>query len=659
MGEAITTAGSPSARSAPLCSTTMRSDSSRTTSILCSTRRIVLSRWALSERIRSRMTGTSSTLMPAVGSSNMKTSGSSAIRIATSSLRWSPWGSAAAATSRRAVSATVSSTSSARPISSLWLLQTLHRFSPRPARDCTSRRTFSSTVRFGNRFVNWKARPMPRWLRSGAEIALMSSPWRNTRPDVARSWPEIRLKYVVLPAPLGPTIAVRVPAANPHGTLSTATWLPNRMVRSRVSREKFIGSRRRFRRSGRAPAARTGARPVPGILALVPDRNVHVLDLDLADELGDRPGHVRVDLDLEVIHGLKGLVVFLAEDHLPLRRLEGHAFHRGDQLFGVGGPARLLRRTHDGEAGGHAPRREEVGGRLEPLLVLRHEPLVDRVLRNVVVVIGGALHAGEGLVRRERRQDVAAGRDLDAVALRVEVGDLEGVSGAGPVDEDDLPALLVLERVEEALRAGREVGRVRRQVLLVDERRVLQGALERRDEVAAERVVLRERRDVHAGLVEGDGVRDRVLRGIPAGPEDVAVPLVAGDRVGHGRLDDEDLLVLLGHRQHRERDARARRPDSEVGLVVREGRRELGLAHVGLALAVLLDHDQLVAVDHHRAAGPVFQTHHQTGLGLLGIGLERPRLVVDVGDLDVLRHGGSRAEGSAVKQAPSVRATPG
>ena len=41
--------------------------------------------------IRSRITGTSSTLMPAVGSSNMKTSGSSASRIATSSLRWSPW----------------------------------------------------------------------------------------------------------------------------------------------------------------------------------------------------------------------------------------------------------------------------------------------------------------------------------------------------------------------------------------------------------------------------------------------------------------------------------------------------------------------------------------------------------------------------------------
>ncbi len=56
----------------------------------------VLSRRDFSSRIRSRITGTSSTLMPAVGSSNMKTFGSSAISSATSSLRWSPCGRLAA-----------------------------------------------------------------------------------------------------------------------------------------------------------------------------------------------------------------------------------------------------------------------------------------------------------------------------------------------------------------------------------------------------------------------------------------------------------------------------------------------------------------------------------------------------------------------------------
>ena len=43
IGEAITASGSPSATSWPLCSTMMRSASSRTTSILCSTSRMVLS----------------------------------------------------------------------------------------------------------------------------------------------------------------------------------------------------------------------------------------------------------------------------------------------------------------------------------------------------------------------------------------------------------------------------------------------------------------------------------------------------------------------------------------------------------------------------------------------------------------------------------------
>src|SRR5205085_557774 len=83
-------AGSPSATSRPLCSTTMRSARLLTTSILCSTSRIVLSPSPLSFLMRSRMTGTSSTDMPAVGSSNMKTCGSSAIMMATSSLRLSP-----------------------------------------------------------------------------------------------------------------------------------------------------------------------------------------------------------------------------------------------------------------------------------------------------------------------------------------------------------------------------------------------------------------------------------------------------------------------------------------------------------------------------------------------------------------------------------------
>src|SRR5260221_646461 len=90
MSELITSAGLPSATSLPWCSTTMRSERERTTSILCSTSRMVLSPRCLMAAMIARMVGTSSMLMPAVGSSNKKMSGSSASRVATSSLRWSP-----------------------------------------------------------------------------------------------------------------------------------------------------------------------------------------------------------------------------------------------------------------------------------------------------------------------------------------------------------------------------------------------------------------------------------------------------------------------------------------------------------------------------------------------------------------------------------------
>src|SRR3989440_12650940 len=65
----MTSAGLPSATSVPLCSTMMRSASERTTSILCSTSRMILEVSCLSCAIRSSTTGTSSTLMPTAGMS--------------------------------------------------------------------------------------------------------------------------------------------------------------------------------------------------------------------------------------------------------------------------------------------------------------------------------------------------------------------------------------------------------------------------------------------------------------------------------------------------------------------------------------------------------------------------------------------------------------
>ena len=88
------------------------------------------------------------------------------------------------------------------------------------------------------------------------------------------------------------------------------------------------------------------------------------------------------------------------------------------------------------------------------------------------------------------------------------------------------------------------------------------------------------------------------------------------------------------------------RADRDVDLVVAVGRGQQALAHVGLALVVLLDHHQLLAGHHHRAAGGVVQAHVEADDGLLGIGLQRAGLAGDEGDLDfalVLRQRGAAA----------------
>src|SRR5437899_10437471 len=71
----------------------------------------------------------------------------------------------------------------------------------------------------------------------------------------------------------------------------------------------------------------------PGLCGstLVADRHAHLFRFDLAHELGHAPGEGRVHLDLEVVHRLHRLVVFLAEGHLALGRVEAHALHRADE----------------------------------------------------------------------------------------------------------------------------------------------------------------------------------------------------------------------------------------------------------------------------------------------------------------------------------------
>ena len=176
----------------PLCSTMMRSASSRTTSILCSTSRMVLLLSFLSVRIRSRITGASAAFMPAVGSSNMKT-----LRLQRHQQRHLELALVAVRQARhrarRACRPGAPSPGSRRraAVSARWSLQMLHRLSPRrcaPSRvACTARRTFSSTVRFGKQIGELEGAAQPRArARRRAAARRASSPVERHRARARR-----------------------------------------------------------------------------------------------------------------------------------------------------------------------------------------------------------------------------------------------------------------------------------------------------------------------------------------------------------------------------------------------------------------------------------------------------------------------------------------
>src|SRR6185503_15328613 len=102
-------------------------------------------------------------------------------------------------------------------------------------------------------------------------------------------------------------MAVRLPGWKLQLTASTATCPPKRMVSPRVSR--------------------TGCAPAMGLsrnvlLALVLDRDRNVAGRDFPHQLQQVPFVGLGLLDAELVHVLHRLVVFLAEGHGALRRLE-------------------------------------------------------------------------------------------------------------------------------------------------------------------------------------------------------------------------------------------------------------------------------------------------------------------------------------------------
>ncbi len=95
-----------------------------------------------------------------------------------------------------------------------------------PAATSTGMRRFSRTVSSGKISVIWKVRAMPTATRLCAGQAVMSCSSKMIVPRVGGKKPLIRLKKVVLPAPLGPITARSSPGSTVIETSLTATRLP-------------------------------------------------------------------------------------------------------------------------------------------------------------------------------------------------------------------------------------------------------------------------------------------------------------------------------------------------------------------------------------------------------------------------------------------------
>src|SRR5215468_5024577 len=213
----------------PWWSTVMRLAMANTTSMSCSVKRSVRPR---SRPMRS-MSWIDSRVswadMPAVGSSRRRMAGSRASAMPSSICFWLPWERKPAtspALSRRPTAARRAS------VSSRYRRRTgVTRFQPRPRWERKAAWMFSYTVSLGKMFVRWKERPMPRRQRSCGAMPVTSRSLKRTLPASGRRCPVIRLKSVVLPAPLGPMMALIEPRGTEKLTPPTARK-PSKLLRS-------------------------------------------------------------------------------------------------------------------------------------------------------------------------------------------------------------------------------------------------------------------------------------------------------------------------------------------------------------------------------------------------------------------------------------------
>src|SRR5205814_1090064 len=182
---------------------------------------------SLSRRRSRTVFFTSSTVMPAVGSSSRTKVGSPPLAMPISSHCFSPWESHVAGWSARSVRPMTSSISAAR------------RRPPRlPKRNSAATCRFSNTLSSSRTLGTWNLMLIPSRATRNASHPVMSRPRKRTVPASGRMPPLRIRKNVDLPAPLGP-IRQRSSPASMVRSRWTARSPPNCFVRPLTSR---IGS---------------------------------------------------------------------------------------------------------------------------------------------------------------------------------------------------------------------------------------------------------------------------------------------------------------------------------------------------------------------------------------------------------------------------------
>ena len=157
---------------------------------------------------------------------------------ASSSRRAWPVGSVSAARSARFVSPTRASTASA-------CAAALERSCDQRRRISAAASTFSRTESDPKTSSRWKVRAMPRRARLWGLRPVMSVPSKMIRPALRVCSPQMALKQVVLPAPLGPMRPVTLPA-------STVRFTPRKRVHAT---ESDLGFRHLQKRHSSPPSA--------------------------------------------------------------------------------------------------------------------------------------------------------------------------------------------------------------------------------------------------------------------------------------------------------------------------------------------------------------------------------------------------------------------